>query len=127
MMLLELINNLMPSVLKAGDKIMDIYSNEVNLEIKDDGSPVTEADKISEEIILAELKKLLPELPVISEENSMSHKRIPEKEFFLVDPLDGTKEFLKKDGKGSFTVNIGLVKNNTPKKRDTSISFLIIY
>tara|TARA_B100000902_G_scaffold295315_1_gene282126 strand:- start:329 stop:1099 length:771 start_codon:yes stop_codon:yes gene_type:complete len=114
MNLLDLINNLKPSVLKAGEKIMDVYKRGPQKEIKTDGSPVTDADKDAEEIILAAIKQLAPEVLVVSEENADSHIKSSQKNFFLVDPLDGTKEFLKKDGKGSFTVNIGLIENNVP-------------
>jgi len=114
MTLLNLINNLTPSVLAAGEIIMDVYKKGPNKEVKPDGSPVTEADRAAEEIILRALKKLRPEVLVISEENAGSHVKTAQKEFFLVDPLDGTKEFLKKDGKGCFTVNIGLIENNIP-------------
>ena len=114
MNLVELINNLTPCVLRAGKRIMDIYQLDAKKDFKKDGSPVTEADKGAERIILKELKKLIPGIPVISEENVASHSKIPPTQFFLVDPLDGTKEFLKKDGLGSFTVNIGLIESNIP-------------
>ena len=114
MNLLDLINHLKPSVLRAGERIMDIYKTSINEELKSDGSPVTEADKDAEEIILTALKKVAPEILIISEENAISHEKAAEKRFFLIDPLDGTKEFLKKDGKGCFTVNISLIENNTP-------------
>ena len=114
MNLLDLMTCLTPCVLEAGEKIMDVYYKDPKQELKNDGSPVTEADRASEKIILSSLKKLTPDVLIISEENSDSHFNPAEKNFFLVDPLDGTKEFLKKDGKGSFTVNIGLIKNNVP-------------
>ena len=114
MNLLNLITSLTPCVLKAGKKIMDIYESNPSKKLKEDGSPVTEADNAAEEIIHNELKKLVPEILVVSEENASSHSKIVSKRFFLVDPLDGTKEFLKKDGKGSFTVNISLIENNLP-------------
>ncbi len=115
MNLLELIDCLTPYVLKAGEKIMDVYNKGPKEELKNDGSPITEADKASEEIILLGLQKLVPGTLVISEENSASHFKPAEKKFFLIDPLDGTREFLKKDGKGSFTINIGLIENKIPK------------
>ncbi len=115
MSLLGLIDELIPCILKAGKKIMEIYNSDLSIKLKGDGSPVTQADKASEEVILAELKKLAPDILVISEENTLSHYKIATRKYFLVDPLDGTKEFLKKDGKGSFTVNIGLIENNIPK------------
>ena len=114
MTLLKLIDNLLPYVIKAGDKILNIYEKEPKKEIKEDGSPVTEADKASEKIILTGLKKFMPGTKIISEETLSNHHKNVGRKFFLVDPLDGTKEFLKRDGKGSFTVNIGLIENNIP-------------
>lgn len=100
---------------KADARILDIYHNEdFNVEMKSDNSPLTKADKASNEIIVAELKKEFPEIPIISEEE----KELPYEQrknynkFFLVDPLDGTKEFIKRNGE--FTVNIALIENNHP-------------
>ena len=101
-------------VIRAGSAIMEVYEKDFEFNKKSDGSPVTEADKLSENIIIPALKDLCPDIPIISEENSESHKIQATETFFLVDPLDGTKEFLKKDGKGSFTVNIALIQNNLP-------------
>ena len=114
MTLLDLIEKITPCVLEAGNIIMDVYKRGPNVEFKHDGSPVTQADSAAEEIIITELKKLVPNILIISEENAASHYKSAEKRFLLVDPLDGTKEFLKKDGKGYFTVNISLIENNTP-------------
>ena len=97
-------------VIRAGSAIMEVYEKDFEFNKKSDGSPVTEADKLSENIIIPALKDLCPDIPIISEENSESHKIQATDTFFLVDPLDGTKEFLKKDGKGSFTVNIALIQ-----------------
>ncbi len=98
----------------AGHEIMKIYTNSIEATYKEDGSPVTLADKVAENIILTKLKKIIPEISIISEENSTSHNLKAVDQFFLIDPLDGTKEFLKKDGLGSFTVNIGLIENGIP-------------
>jgi 3'(2'), 5'-bisphosphate nucleotidase len=114
MNLMELTNSLIPSVIKAGKIIMEIYQGDITKKIKTDGSPVTEADNAAERVILNELHRLVPEILVISEESPENHSRISKEKFFLVDPLDGTKEFLKRDGKGSFTVNIGLIENHIP-------------
>ena len=114
MNLMDLTNSLIPSVLKAGKIIMEIYQGEITRKIKTDGSPVTDADKAAEKIILSKLNKLVPKILVVSEEAPESHSKVSREKFFLVDPLDGTKEFLKKDGKGSFTVNIGLIENHIP-------------
>ena len=103
-----------PVVKKAGNIIMDVYERDHIVNEKSDGSPVTEADTQAEKIIVQAIKSICPDIPIISEENSNSHKLNVEGTFFLVDPLDGTKEFLKKDGKGAFTVNIALIENEVP-------------
>ena len=111
---ISLVKKLIPSVIKAGDQIMKIYYNKTEVEFKIDGSPVTKADRMAEKIILKSIKYHTPKILIVSEENLESHKTKPKKLFFLVDPLDGTKEFLKNDGKGSFTVNVALIKNGEP-------------
>ena len=98
----------------AGREIMKIYESSFDVNYKDDGSPVTLADKAADKVILSRLKNIIPNIPIVSEENSSSHDLDVSNQFFLIDPLDGTKEFLKKDGLGSFTVNIGLIKNGIP-------------
>lgn len=111
---LDLISQLEPVAREAGNAIMNIYARGGVATIKEDGSPVTEADEVANKIILKALGEIAPDIVVISEENAASHTiAIPEL-FFLVDPLDGTKEFLKYDGKGAFTVNIALVENGVP-------------
>jgi len=109
-----LIDALIPVVREAGSAIMAIHARGAVADTKGDGSPVTEADRAAEAIILKALAELAPGITVISEENATSHSLKAPNQFFLVDPLDGTKEFLKQDGKGSFTVNIALVENGTP-------------
>ena len=81
---------------------------------KSDGSPVTIADQEAEKILLTALAEVCPNIPVVSEENTDSHKQSADQQFFLVDPLDGTKEFIKSDDNGAFTVNIGLIENGLP-------------
>ena len=105
---------LVPVARQAGQRIMDVYAKDPDADFKGDGSPVTEADQAAEAIILPALKEIAPEITIISEENAASHSLAPEKQFFLVDPLDGTREFLKRDGKGSFTVNIALIVDAVP-------------
>ena len=111
---LNLAQDLTGPVRDAGAVIMDIHRRGVVATQKSDGSPVTEADCAAEEILLAALGKFAPDISVISEENAASHLRRPQERFFLVDPLDGTKEFLRPDGAGAFTVNIGLIENGVP-------------
>jgi len=93
---------------------MEIYHEGPSALEKQDGSPITEADKRAEEILLSALKECAPDISVISEENTESHALAAADQFFLVDPLDGTKEFLKADGEGAFTVNIALIEKGTP-------------
>jgi 3'(2'), 5'-bisphosphate nucleotidase len=98
----------------AGREIMGIYGQTVPARAKDDLSPVTEADEAAERLILAELAKFEPGTPIISEEAAAAGN-IPNVSgrFYLVDPLDGTKEFLSRNGE--FTVNIALIEAGRPK------------
>ena len=98
----------------AGDAIMAIHAGGVAARDKPDGSPVTDADEAAEAILLAALAEVAPQIPVVSEENAASHAMAAPGCFFLVDPIDGTREFLRPDGNGAFTVNIGLVINGAP-------------
>ena len=96
---------------KAGKKILDIYSKKFKIFRKKDRSPVTIADLESEKIIIKGLKKIFNK-PIIFSEESYNKSKKKLKNFWLGDPLDGTKEFIKKNGE--FTVNIAFVKNNKP-------------
>jgi 3'(2'), 5'-bisphosphate nucleotidase len=98
---------------RAGAAILDIYRADPKARFKADRSPVTEADLAAEDIILASLAKLMPGTPVVAEEQATAGN-IPVcgDVFFLVDPLDGTKEFLKFNGE--FTVNIALIEATLP-------------
>lgn len=97
----------------AGAAILAIYETDFEVRGKEDASPVTAADEAAEAVILAALRKLSPQIPVIAEEE-VAAGRIPaiERVFWLVDPLDGTKEFIKRNGE--FTVNIALVSDGQP-------------
>ena len=112
--LTELVDKLKPALYEAGAVIMEIHKRQIKAKIKPDGSPVSEADEAAEAILLPALAKCAPNIPVVSEENAVSHKLDVAPLFFLVDPIDGTKEYLKPDGQGSFTVNIGLIQNGAP-------------
>ena len=97
----------------AGDEIMKIYATDFAVRGKDDASPVTEADEKAEAVILAALKKIAPDIPIISEEAAAAgHIPKVDQRFWLVDPLDGTKEFISRNGE--FTVNIALIENGLP-------------
>ena len=98
----------------AGKKILEFYSEEIEIESKSDDSPLTKADLAAHHHIVNELKKLTPEIPIISEESGIPDfdERKKWDRFWLVDPLDGTKEFIKKNGE--FTVNIALIVQDKP-------------
>lgn len=98
----------------AGEKILEVYQTEFEVETKGDLTPVTQADLVANEVILAGLKALTPDIPVISEEDSLPpfEERSGWQRYWLVDPLDGTREFIQKNGE--FTVNIALIENQQP-------------
>jgi 3'(2'), 5'-bisphosphate nucleotidase len=101
------------TAIEAGEKILEIRNDKLGVTIKNDNSPVTLADQTAEKIILRDLNIIAPEIPVIAEE-SASEGNIPDvkDKFWLVDPLDGTKEFIA--GGTDFTVNIALIENGVP-------------
>jgi 3'(2'), 5'-bisphosphate nucleotidase len=98
--------------LKAGVIIMEIYNTPYVTEYKIDNSPVTIADKKANELIVSALKKAWPELAVLSEESEDDGSRLSNEWCWIIDPLDGTKEFVKKNGE--FTVNIALAHKGRP-------------
>ncbi|WP_299811891.1 3'(2'),5'-bisphosphate nucleotidase CysQ [uncultured Roseibium sp.] len=99
--------------IRAGEEILKIYAEPFDVENKADGSPVTKADAVAEKIILAGLAEGFPGVPVVAEEAvEAGHLPAVGDRYFLVDPLDGTKEFLKKNGE--FTVNIALIDHGKP-------------
>jgi 3'(2'), 5'-bisphosphate nucleotidase len=108
-----LLEQLTPLIRDAGKVIMDIYATDFDVTKKGDDSPVTQADQKAENVILAGLAKIAPEIPVVAEE-AVSAGKIPDvsDRFFLVDPLDGTKEFISRNGE--FTVNIALIEHGKP-------------
>lgn len=96
----------------AGEAIMAVYENNVEVWQKDDRSPLTEADLASDKIIRENLEAKFPGVFILSEESSSGEHSDSIETLFLVDPLDGTKEFIKRNGE--FTVNIALIKNGEP-------------
>jgi len=96
----------------AGKKILDIYNTEFDIEHKDDKSPLTNADMASHHTIVNALTALTPDIPILSEESAKLpfDQRKKWNVYWLVDPLDGTREFIKRNGE--FTVNIALIKNH---------------
>jgi len=98
---------------QAGEKIMRIYQKDVGVEYKEDQSPLTEADLASHHLICDELSKFYPDIPILSEESADTFTLADANAcFWCVDPLDGTKEFIKKNDE--FTVNIALIQNQQP-------------
>ncbi|MFI5218023.1 MAG: 3'(2'),5'-bisphosphate nucleotidase CysQ [Bacteroidia bacterium] len=100
------------AALAAGNEILSVYNNDAEVELKSDNSPLTIADKLAHKKIVEVLAETL--LPVLSEEgkNILYQERKNWNQFWLVDPLDGTKEFIKRNGE--FTVNIALIENENP-------------
>lgn len=97
----------------AGNEAMEIYATDFAVHDKDDKSPVTEADERVEAVILQRLAALTPDIPIISEEAAAAgHIPDVDSRFWLVDPLDGTKEFIKRNGE--FTINIALIEQGRP-------------
>lgn len=99
---------------EAGEAILEYYQGETEVYTKDDQTPLTQADLASQRIILERLEQIDPDTPVIAEESGVPDygKRRDWTRFWLVDPLDGTKEFIKKNGE--FTVNIALIEEGVP-------------
>ena len=108
-----LLDRLLPIVRDAGELIMTIYRSDFSVRGKADQSPVTEADERAEALILPALAALLPGTPIVAEE-AVAAGKVPAvaERFWLVDPLDGTKEFISRNGE--FTVNIALIENGAP-------------
>jgi len=114
----ELLDRIAALAEQAGDVILRHYQGPITVTQKADASPVTAADRAAEALILKTLPSLLPGVPVVSEEASAAgHSpkigdESPDRRFWLVDPLDGTKEFLSRNGE--FTVNIALIQGRRP-------------
>ena len=111
-------SDLLPEILAiadaAGVRVMDVYNSDFDVTYKSDHSPVTAADLAANDVILAALQKLTPDIPVLSEEAASApwSERKNWKKFWLVDPVDGTKEFTRRTGE--FTVNIALIEQGEP-------------
>jgi len=104
----------MPIVARAGDAIMKVYGEGFSVQHKADDSPLTLADLESQRVILEGLSALTPDIPILSEESAQApwEERRRWRELWVVDPLDGTREFVKRNGE--FTVNIALVVEHEP-------------
>ncbi|WP_208347074.1 3'(2'),5'-bisphosphate nucleotidase CysQ [Pseudaestuariivita rosea] len=100
--------------LLAGHQIMQIYqADDFEVETKSDNSPVTKADQAADKVISDGLRQQFPDIPLVTEEQAASHN-VDANTFIIVDPLDGTKEFIKR--RGDFTVNIALVQDGIPTR-----------
>ena len=110
----ELLAKLLNLSSQAGEIIMDFRKKSPDYLIKDDNTPLTQADKASHEFLLNELAKLTPNTPILSEESSHIPFSIREswEEYWLIDPLDGTRDFI--DGSPDFCISIALIKNHYP-------------
>lgn len=108
----EILENMKKLSIDAGKEILKLYKKEVQIEYKKDKSPVTEADKKADDIIVRGLKDEYPDIPVLSEESVDDPSRLGARYCFVVDPLDGTKEFINRNNE--FTVNIALTEWGRP-------------
>jgi 3'(2'), 5'-bisphosphate nucleotidase len=110
----SLIEDLVEIARKAGEVILEIYGQEIDVTQKDDDSPLTQADLASHRVICGALESLTPDIPLLSEESADIdfETRSSWRRYWLIDPLDGTKEFINRNGE--FTVNIALVEDNRP-------------
>ena len=98
---------------RAGNEILNFYNKDIEVTHKDDSSPLTKADLASNKLIIDQLNNLDLGIPILSEESLVDWKiRKKWSKYWLIDPLDGTKEFIKNNGE--FTVNIALIQNNSP-------------
>ena len=112
---LGLVESVAKIAVRAGDEIMKVYGTNFSVEYKKDTSPLTLADELSEDLIIRSIREgITDKFPIISEEASSTNETsVPQgTPFWLVDPLDGTKEFVNRND--DFTVNIALIENNTP-------------
>lgn len=113
--MINLLNQIEQTAIKAGKAILEIYeSADFGVEIKSDDSPLTKADLAAHNVIVDDLKRITPDVPVLSEESADISfiTRSSWNKYWLVDPLDGTKEFIKRNGE--FTVNIALIEDGKP-------------
>ena len=108
------INPLVELAQEAGRSILEVYDTDFDVQQKDDQSPLTKADLASNDVIIAGLRELTPDIPIISEEVGLHEfeERREWNRYWLIDPLDGTKEFVSRNGE--FTVNIALIREHVP-------------
>lgn len=108
---LDFAHDVLAILREAGEKILEVYeTGDFGVEMKSENSPLTRADRISHELIIDRLKKLTPHIPIVSEEDEVESETADR--YWLVDPLDGTKEFIKRNGE--FTVMAALMRAEHP-------------
>jgi 3'(2'), 5'-bisphosphate nucleotidase len=114
MNLKELIEPIVALATESGQAILEVYATDFDVQEKSDESPLTQADLASHNCIVAGLKQLTPDIPIISEEDGLPgfEERRQWQRYWLIDPLDGTKEFVNRNGE--FTVNIALIDSHRP-------------
>ena len=114
MNLADLVEPIVALSRQAGDAILEVYATDFDVQAKDDESPLTQADMASHRIIDKGLRELTPDIPIISEESGLPpyEERREWGTYWLIDPLDGTKEFVNRNGE--FTVNIALINDKRP-------------
>ena len=110
----HLLNDIAKVANRAGGAILEVYAGKFEVETKDDDSPLTIADKRAHEVIVEGLMQICPDIPILSEEGIQLPFEVREnwRAYWLIDPLDGTKEFINRNGE--FTVNIALIENGYP-------------
>ncbi|CAN5657126.1 3'(2'),5'-bisphosphate nucleotidase CysQ [soil metagenome] len=113
--ILKRLEELLEVVQEAGNSVLDVYnSNSAIVQTKIDDTPVTQADLASHEILTSGLKRLFPSIPIVSEEGNLAdnHRIVKSERFWLIDPLDGTKEFIARSK--HFTICVALIESDTP-------------
>ncbi len=109
----EIVENLIPSFQKSGDISLKLREQGLKTEIKKDNTPVTNGDIEVNKLITNKIEKLTPEIPIVSEESSSNKSNNNLKTFWLIDPIDGTYDYV--NNKDEFTINAGLIINNKPE------------
>ena len=104
------LDNVMDAIIQAGEKVREIYDTDFEVNKKDDNSPITKADLESNKILRAVLEKT--GIPILSEEDVDDKSRLTSEKVWIVDPLDGTQDFVNRTGE--FTILVGLVENHIP-------------
>ena len=108
----KIAERLIDTFIKAGDDTIRLYNEGLKIEIKEDGSPVSNGDLKADDLISKKISSLTPNIPIISEETVNLNKKNKSKIFWLIDPIDGTKEYIA--GKDEYTLNAALIIDTVP-------------